>query len=47
MLSEVLFMFTAITFLVFFWGFLFFIFDDSILNGYFKKKLQKRFPVEE
>jgi len=29
------------------WLFIFFVFDDAILNGYFKSKLQKRFKVEE
>jgi hypothetical protein len=29
------------------WLFMFFVFDDMILNGYFKNKLQKRFKVEE
>jgi hypothetical protein len=27
--------------------FMFFVFDEVILKGYFKKKLQKRFKVEE
>ena len=29
------------------WGIAFFVFDDMILKGYFKRKLQKRFKVEE
>jgi len=29
------------------WVFMFFVFDDMILKGYFKNKLQKRFKVEE
>ena len=29
------------------WLFMFFVFDDVILKGYFKNKLQKRFKVEE
>jgi hypothetical protein len=29
------------------WLFMFFVFDDMILKGYFKNKLQKRFKVEE
>jgi hypothetical protein len=29
------------------WVFFFFVFDEMILKGYFKKKLQKRFKVEE
>lgn len=37
----------SITLIVALWGFLFFIFDEVILKGYFKKKLQKRFKVEE
>jgi hypothetical protein len=35
------------SFIVALWVFFFFVFDDIILNGYFKKKLQKRFKVEE
>lgn len=33
--------------MVLLWGFMFFIFDELILKGYFKRKLQKRFKVEE
>jgi hypothetical protein len=29
------------------WVFMFFVFDSMILNDYFKRKLQKRFKVEE
>ncbi len=29
------------------WLFMFFVFDEMILKGYFKKKLQNRFKVEE
>jgi hypothetical protein len=29
------------------WLFMFFVFDDMILKGYFKNKLQKRFKVED
>jgi hypothetical protein len=29
------------------WVFMFFVFDELILKGYFKKKLQRRFKVEE
>lgn len=29
------------------WVFMFFVFDAMILNDYFKRKLQKRFKVEE
>lgn len=29
------------------WMFMFFVFDDMVLKGYFKSKLQKRFKVEE
>lgn len=35
------------TFMIAFWVFMFFVFDEIILNGYFKKKLQNRFKVEE
>lgn len=35
------------TFIMSFWIFMFFVFDEIILKGYFKKKLQKRFKVEE
>jgi hypothetical protein len=35
------------TFMMAFWVFMFFVFDDMILKGYFKNKLQKRFKVEE
>ena len=37
----------SITFMVAFWVFCFFVFDELILKGYFKKKLQKRFNVDE
>jgi hypothetical protein len=37
----------TVTMLVAAWIFMFFVFDDVILKGYFKKKLQKRFKVEE
>lgn len=39
-----LFMFS---FVVAAWVFGFFVFDNMILNDYFKKKLQARFKVEE
>lgn len=29
------------------WVFMFFVFDSMILNDYVKRKLQKRFKVEE
>lgn len=35
------------TFIVSFWVFVFFVFDELILKGYFKKKLQRRFNVDE
>lgn len=35
------------TFILAFWVFMFFVFDEMILKGYFKKKLQNRFKVEE
>ncbi len=36
-----------ITFVVAFWVFAFFMFDSLVLNGYFRKKLQHRFNVDE
>lgn len=45
-MNDIVFALTVIPFIVFIWGFMFFIFDDAILNGYIKKKLQKRFPTE-
>ncbi len=33
--------------MVILWGIMFFVFDEMILKGYFKRKLQKRFKVEE
>lgn len=33
------------TLLITLWVMLFFIFDDTILKGHFKKKIQKRFGV--
>jgi hypothetical protein len=38
--------FTA-TIIIAAWVFFFFVFDEMILKGYFKKKLQNRFKVEE
>jgi len=35
------------TILMAMWVFMFFVFDELVLNGYFKSKLQKRFKVEE
>ena len=29
------------------WAFMFIVFDELVLKGYFKSKLQKRFKVEE
>ena len=37
----------TVTIIIAAWVFFFFVFDEIILNGYFKKKLQKRFKVEE
>jgi hypothetical protein len=37
----------TVTMLVAAWIFMFFVFDELILKGYFKKKLQNRFKVEE
>jgi hypothetical protein len=37
----------SVTVMLAFWVFMFFVFDEMILKGYFKKKLQKRFKVEE
>lgn len=45
--SEILLGLLVFTLMVFIWVFLFFIFDAEILNGYFKKKLQNKFKVEE
>lgn len=47
MISEIMLGLLAFTFLMIIWVFSFFIFDAEILNGYFKKKLQNRFKVEE
>lgn len=35
------------SFMFAFWIFMFFVFDEIILKGYFKRKLQKRFKVDE
>jgi hypothetical protein len=37
----------TVTMLVAAWIFMFFVFDELILKGYFKKKLQNRLKVEE
>lgn len=42
-ISDLLFL----SMLVIMWGVAFFVFDDMILKGYFKSKLQKRFKDEE
>jgi hypothetical protein len=47
MISEIMLGLLAFSFLLFLWVFVFFIFDAEILNGYFKRKLQQRFKVEE
>lgn len=33
--------------IVILWGFIFFMFDEVVLKGYFATKLRKRFNVEE
>jgi hypothetical protein len=35
------------TILMALWVFMFFVFDELVLKGYFKSRLQKRFKVEE
>jgi hypothetical protein len=35
------------SFILAIWIFFFFVFDELILKGYFKLKLQKRFKVDE
>lgn len=47
MISEIILGLLCVTFIVMVWVFSFFIFDAEILNGYFKKKLQNKFKVEE
>lgn len=47
MLNDIVFALTAIPFVAFIWIGLFFIFDDTVLKGYFAKLLRKRFNVEE
>ena len=47
MISEIMLGLVAFSFVVMVWVFFFFIFDAEVLNGYFKKKLQNRFKVEE
>jgi hypothetical protein len=46
MLNNIVFAFTVFTMVIAMWVMFFFVFDSEILNGYFKKKLQKRFDVE-
>lgn len=36
-----------VSFVVALWVFMFFVFDEMILKGYFQRKLQNRFKVEE
>jgi len=44
---DILLAFLGLTLVIAMWLGLFFMFDSEVLNGYFKRKLQKRFPVEE
>jgi hypothetical protein len=44
---DILLAFLGFTLVVAMWLMLFMFFDNEVLNGYFKRKLQKRFPVEE
>lgn len=46
-LSDIMMVLLSFTVLGAAWVFMFFVFDELILKGYFKKKLQKRFEVEE
>ena len=46
MLNDIVFFMTVTPFLVFIWVAMFFIFDDTVLKGYFAKKLRQRFNVE-
>jgi len=45
--SDIMMAILGFTLVVAMWVMLFMFFDSEVLNGYFKKKLQKRFPVEE
>lgn len=45
-MSDIVFLLTVIPFLLFIWVAMFFIFDDTVLKGYFAKLLRKRFNVE-
>jgi len=47
LLSDIMMSLLSFTIIGAAWIFMFFVFDDMILEGYFKKKLQKRFKVEE
>lgn len=46
MLNDLIFGFMSFTFILIMWIMLFFIFDEEVLGGYFKKKLRKRFDVD-
>jgi hypothetical protein len=47
MVGDILLVTLMGTILMALWVFMFFVFDDLVLKGYFKSKLQKRFKVEE
>jgi len=47
MIGDILLVTLMLTILMAAWMFMFFVFDDMVLKGYFKSKLQKRFKVEE
>jgi hypothetical protein len=47
MIGDILLVTLMLTILMAAWVFMFFVFDDMVLKGYFKSKLQKRFKVEE
>jgi hypothetical protein len=46
-LSDIMMALLSFTIIGAAWIFMFFVFDEMILKGYFKNKLQKRFKVEE
>jgi len=46
-MSDIMLGIVAMSLVFIMWVMLFFIFDAEVLNGYFKRKLQKRFPVED
>jgi hypothetical protein len=47
MVGDILLVTLMGTILMALWVFMFFVFDELVLNGYFKSKLQKRLKVEE